>query len=227
MQNTTYRRATKTLFAIITATLFISGIYALFKLLYSYDTSGGYPLMLTQCVLGIIGMILPALFERYLRFALPYGIRIMYYVFIFCAIFLGEVLYFYYAVPFWDSALHTASSVMLTLFAISIPRGFYQNNATRVAIKPIFIYLFAFCFALSIGALWEIYEFTFDAMLGLNMQKFSTQDGQMLVGRAALFDTMKDIIVDALAALITSAIAYILDIRKEKKRASEGNQHAG
>ena len=67
-----------------------------------------------------------------------------------------------------------------------------------------FVAMFSFCFAVSIGAVWEIYEFSFDGLLGLNMQKFLLADGTPLVGRAALTDTMKDIIVDTIGALIAS-----------------------
>jgi hypothetical protein len=69
--------------------------------------------------------------------------------------------------------------------------------------------IFAFSFALAIGALWEVYEFSFDGLLGLNMQKFAFADGTLMQGRDALADTMKDLIVDALGALGTSIMGYI------------------
>ena len=60
-----------------------------------------------------------------------------------------------------------------------------------------------------IGAVWEVYEFTFDGLLGLNMQKFALADGTELSGHLALADTMKDIIVDILGAMVASAVGYI------------------
>ena len=69
--------------------------------------------------------------------------------------------------------------------------------------------LFAFCFAVTIGVFWEIYEFTFDGVLQLNMQKFMLENGDKLVGRSALADTMKDLIVDCLGAFIVSFMGYI------------------
>ena len=59
------------------------------------------------------------------------------------------------------------------------------------------------------GALWEIYEFSADALFDTNMQKFALDDGTPLVGQAALKDTMKDIIVDTLGALVMSVVGYI------------------
>ena len=41
------------------------------------------------------------------------------------------------------------------------------------------------------------------------MQKFGLEDGTGFVGRAALIDTMKDLIVDAVGAFVMSVIGYI------------------
>ena len=68
-------------------------------------------------------------------------------------------------------------------------------------LSPVFIAVFAFCFALALGAVWEIYEFTMDSVFGTNMQKYMLDNGTALIGQAALQDTMKDIIVDAIGAL--------------------------
>lgn len=76
-------------------------------------------------------------------------------------------------------------------------------------LSPFFVALFSFCFAVTIGVFWEIYEFSFDGILGLNMQKFALENGSRLLGRAALMDTMKDLIVDSLGAFIMSVLGYI------------------
>ena len=75
-------------------------------------------------------------------------------------------------------------------------------------LSPAFVSLFAFCFAVTLGVFWEVYEFTFDGILGINMQKFMLEDGTQLIGRAALFDTMKDLIVDMVGAFIVSLSGY-------------------
>ena len=85
------------------------------------------------------------------------------------------------------------------------------NKTDRIPMKlsPFFVSLFAFCFALSVGVFWEFYEFSFDKLLELNMQKFMLEDGTMLVSREALADTMMDLVVDAVGAFVMSFIGYL------------------
>ena len=73
--------------------------------------------------------------------------------------------------------------------------------------KPLVASLFALFFALSAGLVWEIYEFAVDGFLGMNMQKFALKDGTELLGRLALMDTMVDLVVDAVGALVV-AVAF-------------------
>ena len=91
-----------------------------------------------------------------------------------------------------------------------------KERDIRVKLSPFFVSLFAFSFALALGALWEIYEFTIDAVLGLNMQRHMTEAGAPLSGTAALADTMKDIIVDAVAALTVTVIGSLTSRKKAK-----------
>ena len=41
------------------------------------------------------------------------------------------------------------------------------------------------------------------------MQKFNFENGTSMIGRTALVDTMEDLIVDAIGAVIMSTIGYI------------------
>ncbi len=93
-----------------------------------------------------------------------------------------------------------------------------KDQRVSVNLSPLFLSIFAFAFALAVGALWEIYEYAFDAILGLNMQKHTTEAGVALVGTQALSDTMKDIIIDALAALCVSVVGFVISKSKRKKR---------
>lgn len=175
-----------------------------------------YLLMLTQCVLGLVVMSLPSAIARRWRLDIPHFIYILYYVFLYCAVFLGEVFSFYYLVPHWDSILHFFSGAMLASLGFILVDLLNREERVRVQLSPLFVSLFAFCFALAAGAVWEIYEYTCDTALRLNMQKYQTEAGVALVGRAALRDTMKDIILDALAALLVAAIGYF-GIRKKRR----------
>ncbi len=90
-----------------------------------------------------------------------------------------------------------------------------RDEHTVLHLSPFFTALFAFSFAVTIGSLWEIYEFAFDGFLGLNMQKFMLEDGTVLTGHEALSDTMKDIIVDMGGALVASVAGYFA-VRNKK-----------
>ena len=174
-----------------------------------------YYLRLLQCILGLIGFFLPNIIERKLDIKIPNNMILIYIVFLYCAIILGEMRNFYYQVKHWDTILHTFSGGMLGSLGFSIVS--LLNNSEKITMKlsPAFVSLFAFCFAVTLGVFWEVYEFTFDGILGINMQKFMLEDGTQLIGRAALFDTMKDLIVDMVGAFIVSLSGYFF-MNKEK-----------
>lgn len=174
-----------------------------------------YVLILIQCLLGITVMSLPGLLERKWRIVLPNTIVILYFVFLYCAIFLGEVFSFYYRIPHWDAMLHAFSGAMLGALGFILVDFLNRDLHVKVSLSPFFLALFAFSFAVMIGVLWEIYEFSFDALLALNMQKHSTASGIPLVGTSALHDTMSDLCIDTLSALSISIVGGIM-ARKRK-----------
>ena len=174
-----------------------------------YHSQADYALMLVECVLGLVVVHIPSFLERKLKFELPTVLYVLYLVFLYCAITLGEVRSFYYLIPHWDVFLHAFSSMMTGLFGYMLITIINRNDRLVVQLSPIFVAMFAFCFSVMIGAVWEVYEFTFDGLLGLNMQKFALADGTELSGHLALADTMKDIIVDILGAMVASAVGYI------------------
>ena len=176
---------------------------------------GDYALMLLQCGLGMIIMLLPGVLRRKLKIAIPPGMVVAFSIFLYCAIFLGEVQSFYYRIPHWDTLLHTFSGVSLGAVGLSIIGLLNKSKTVPVSLSPAFVALFAFCFAVAAGTVWEIYEYTVDAIAGLNMQKYILESGEALAGQAALADTMKDILVDSLGALIISVIGYGSVKRKE------------
>lgn len=168
-----------------------------------------YALMLSQCILGIVAMLLPGMLENKFKIAIPSYMLILYTIFLYAAIYLGEVRSFYYNVPNWDNILHTFSGAMIGALGFSIVTLLNNTEEVPMNLSPLFVALFSFCFAVTLGVVWEFYEFTFDGLLGLNMQKFALEDGTQLIGRAALTDTMIDLFVDAVGALIISIIGYI------------------
>lgn len=168
-----------------------------------------YILMLTQCILGVIAFFLPNIISKKTKIVIPSNMYIVYILFLYGAVFLGEVRNYYYRVPHWDTILHTCSGAMLGALGFSFVNILNKHEKVHVELSPIFIALFAFGFAITLGVMWEIYEFTFDGLLGLNMQKFALEDGTQLIGRAAVADTMEDLIVDSIGAFIMATIGYI------------------
>lgn len=168
-----------------------------------------YVLMLLQCILGIFAMNLPSFINRKFNVTIPTNTIIAYLIFLYAAIVLGEVRSFYYRFEHWDTILHAFSAGMLGSLGFDIVNVLNKTaDEEELKLSPFFVALFSFCFAVSIGVLWEIYEFSFDGILHLNMQKFRLEDGSNLIGREALRDTMDDLIIDCVGALTTSTIGY-------------------
>ena len=168
-----------------------------------------YVLMLLQCIVGLFAMLLPGMLKKRLNIIIPSNMMIVYTIFLYCAIYLGEVRSFYYTFPHWDTILHTFSGAMLGALGFSFVNFLNNTDEVPINLSPIFVSTFAFCFAVTLGVIWEIYEFTGDLVLGTNMQKFALENGVLLVGQKALADTMKDLIVDIIGAFLMSAIGYI------------------
>ena len=203
--------------ALVLTSFLVPIIFLIYRIITTPSTGVGaemrvrpdYVLMLVQCILGVIALILPSALTKKFSIQIPSIMYLMFMIFLWCAIFLGEIGKFYYNVPHWDTVLHAFSGAMLGALGFSFVSLLNEHKKIDFSLSPMFVTIFAFCFALSLGVLWEIYEFTFDRILNLNMQKFMLADGTPLVGAAALEDTMKDLIVDAVGALTMSAIGYI------------------
>lgn len=202
----------------VTLFSFIAPIaYLIIRIIFSHNISGidtvyrsraDYVLMLIQCFLGIIVIHIPSMISRKFNFEIPEALYLLYIIFLYCAIFLGEVQSFYYVIPRWDDILHCISSLMNGFFGFMVVAILNHDKKVRMNLSPFFLALFAFCFSVSVGTIWEIYEFSADAILGLNMQKFMLQDGTYLIGHEALSDTMRDFVVDCIGAFIATVIGY-------------------
>lgn len=210
------KKLTIFLYCFVTVSLLIPIVFLAIRMLLGneaanqagYHSRADYVLMMIQCFLGLVVINLPALLAKRFRFEIPMVFYGMYIIFLYCAIFLGEVRSFYYIIPGWDSILHGFSSLMLGFFGFMVITILNRDEHVMMHLSPLFAAVFAFCFALTIGSIWEIYEFSFDGILGLNMQKFMTSDGTLLLGHEALADTMKDIIIDTMGALTASTVGF-------------------
>lgn len=168
-----------------------------------------YVLMLMQCILGVVAMFLPSILSKRWNIVFPSRMMVIYTLFLYAAIFLGEVRAFYYTVPHWDTILHTFSGAMLAILGYSVITLLNNTEKIPMNLSPLFVALFTLCFAVTIGVLWEIYEFTADGIMHTNMQKFGLEDGTPFLGREALSDTMKDLIVDTIGAFVVAVLGYL------------------
>lgn len=187
--------------------------YLLQMLFGEFDTAN--LLTMLQCMLGIVVLHLPDVLSERLRFEVPAGLYVFFLIFLYCSIFLGEFYDMFNRVAYWDVLMHCSSSVVTGLIGFMFVAILNKSEKVMFSLSPLFLALFAFCFSITIGSLWEIYEYIFDGLLGLNMQKFIEPDGTVLVGHAALVDTMEDIIIDAIGALAASVIGYF-SLKKRK-----------
>lgn len=145
----------------------------------------------------------PSILRKKFRVYLPSTLQIIITLFIFAAQFLGEIHDFYYKFPWWDNMLHCISGSILGIIGFMFVYFLNKTHIKKTKLSPFFVSLFAFCFALSIGVFWEIFEFASDRILGLNMQKFR------MPGEDGLVDTMTDLIVDTIGPFIITMIGYI------------------
>ena len=166
-------------------------------------------------VVGLMLVIaLPVIQRRGVIAMVPVEIQVCTVIFIFATLFLGEFRDFYIRFWWWDIVLHTGSGVLLGLLGFILLYLLNETEAVGMALRPAFLALFAFCFAVALGALWEIFEFAMDQIFGMNMQK------PMLDDPSGLTDTMWDLIVDAVGALVASlgGLIYLLRARKEGRK---------
>ena len=144
----------------------------------------------------------PMLLGRQYQIHIPAEFQILTVLFVFAALFLGEIRDYYDRLWWWDMALHASSGLMLGIFGFLLVFVLNQDPRVQMSLRPRFVALFAFMFAVTLGALWEIFEFTMDKVFGTNMQK------PMLGDPSGLTDTMWDMIVNAIGAAIISLVGW-------------------
>jgi hypothetical protein len=152
---------------------------------------------------GVMAVCLvPVLFRHRLPAEVPSEIQVAVALFTFATLFLGEVWGYYERFWWWDLALHGSAGLLLGVFGFMTVYMLNENSSVELHMRPSFVALFAFMFAVSIGVLWEIFEFAMDQLFGLTMQK------PMLNDPSGLTDTMWDLILDTLGAAIVGLLGW-------------------
>jgi hypothetical protein len=191
------------------------------------------------CVLALALFLLPAFLEANLGIHLPTTIQIVALIFVFCAEILGEISAYYQKVPFWDTMLHTVNGFLFAAFGFALVDIFNRNPRFKFELSPAFLAFVSFCFSMTVGVLWEFFEFGCDVFMHTDMQKdyiinaiYSVDLGVpaenqvgvikditdvVINGQSlglggyldiGLFDTMKDLLVNFVGAVVFSIIGY-------------------
>jgi hypothetical protein len=152
---------------------------------------------LTAVVIALT--LVPALLFRRYRLIIPPEFQLVAALFNFLSLFLGSALDFYYHFWWWDYVLHTASGFLLGIIGFIVLFVLNQTDQIRPAMKPGFIAFFGVTFAVTLGVMWEIFEFVVDRFWPhLSMQSLET----------GVVDTMIDLIVDTIGAVIVAVMGY-------------------
>lgn len=122
-------------------------------------------------VLTLLLLFIPSFVQVTFRIELPTVLEIMVLLFIFAAQILGEISGFYVIFPFWDTMLHTLNGFLAAAIGFSLVDILNKSEKLVFNLSPFFAVMVAFCFSMTIGAVWEIFEFTMDQIAGFDMQK--------------------------------------------------------
>ena len=196
------------------------------------------------CVLTLFLFTLPSFLERTIRIEIPDTLEVIILLFIFAAEILGEIQAYYIQYPYWDTMLHTLNGFLCAAIGFSLLDILNRNEKLKFSLSPVYLAVVAFCFSMTIGVLWEFFEFSMDHFFLLDMQKDTivhsigsvmldpaggnhpiaikhitdvivvTADGaQQSLGLGGyldigIIDTMKDLFVNFIGAVVFSFIGF-------------------
>ena len=203
------------------------------------------------CILALLLLYVPSWIQVKLRIELPPPLEITIFCFIFAAEILGEVNAFYVVIPGWDTMLHTINGFLAAAVGFSMVMLLNEDERITFRLSPAFLAMVAFCFSMTIGVLWEFFEFGMDFFLGTDMQKDTIvhaihtvtldptlsnkvvtipdiQDviingeslglgGYLDIG---IIDTMKDLFVNFIGAVVFSITGFLYVKSKGRKKSA-------
>lgn len=209
------------------------------------------------CVLTLVLFTMPSIVERRLHIDLPDTLEIVILLFIFAAEILGEIQEFYVLVPHWDTILHTLNGFLFAAIGFCMVNVLNANKNVAMSLSPFYVAVAAFCFSMTIGVLWEFFEWAMDTWFNMDMQKDTIlnavnsvtlhpegknqvvslqgiadvavvyQDGTQQVLNLGgyldigLLDTMKDLFVNLIGAVVFSVIGYFYIKTKGKGKVAK------
>lgn len=237
--DTTDKGLRKRLYIRIILTIFVVGI-----LIARFLRGDFYTVFL--CVLTLLLFEIPAFVNRKLNIKLPDALEIIILLFIFSAEILGEIGSFYTYIPWWDTMLHTINGFLMAAIGFALIDILNNHPKFHINLSPVFVGFVAFCFSMTVGVVWEFFEFGMDVFFMTDTQKdfivnsissvalnpegindpiklagikstviTYTENGQALQYvipngylDTGIGDTMKDLIVNCIGAIVFSIIGY-------------------
>ena len=192
------------------------------------------------CVLTLILFMMPSVLEKKLDITLPNTLEIIILLFIYAAEIMGEIGAYYVTFPYWDTVLHTMNGFLAAAIGFSLVDLLNRSDRVKFELSPLYLAIVSFCFSMTIGVVWEFFEFSMDMLFGFDMQKDAVVHSissvmldpahanhavhinditQVAVnGRdlglggyldIGLIDTMEDLIVNFIGAVVFSVIGFI------------------
>lgn len=205
------------------------------------------------CILTLVLLLVPSFLQVTLKIEIPKILEIIMLLFIFAAEILGEINEFYIIIPFWDTLLHTLNGFLAAAIGFSLVDLLNRNEKLAFQLSPLFMAIVSFCFSMTIGVVWEFFEYGMDVIFNLDMQKDTivnsitsvvldpakgnhpiTVDGINDVsvnGKSlglggyldiGLIDTMGDLLVNFIGAMVFSVFGYFY-VKKKDKNSLLGN----
>ena len=123
------------------------------------------------CAFVLLLYVLPQFVENRMNIEIPSVLEIVIFVFVFMAEILGELDSYYLKYEHWDTILHTSSGFLLAAVGVSLVNLLNKSERVRVQLSPVYLAVVAFCFSMTMGVLWEFFEFAADRWLLFDMQK--------------------------------------------------------
>lgn len=164
------------------------------------------------CVLTLLLISMPSILERALKITLPTTMEVIILCFVFAAEILGEINHYYTLVNGWDTVLHTINGFLCAAVGFALVDMLNRSNRTKLSLSPLYLAITAFCFSMTVGVLWEFFEFAADQIFLTDMQKdfvitsFSSAKLGTMIGSDLV--TIKDIVQTA----ITTADGQVINI---------------
>ena len=123
------------------------------------------------CILTLFLLMIPSIIDKKLNIKLPTVLESIILLFIFAAEILGEIQNFYGIFKQWDTMLHTINGFIMAAIGFSLIDILNQSEKFSIKLAPVFVALVAFCFSMTIGVLWEFFEYGMDTFAKTDMQK--------------------------------------------------------